>query len=40
MACGDGTGVALGRGFPLGVVEPGPPVDLVCLSHCLIWKWL
>ena len=23
----DGTGVAHGGGFPLGVVDPGPPVD-------------
>ena len=23
----EGTGVAHGRGFPLGVVDPGPPID-------------
>ena len=24
---GEGAGVAHGRGFPLGVVDPGPPID-------------
>ena len=24
---GEGTGVAHGGGFPLGVVDPGPPID-------------
>ena len=25
---GDGTGVACGGGFPLGVVDPGLPIDV------------
>ena len=25
---GDGTGVVHGGGFPLGVVDPGPPMDV------------
>ena len=28
VVLGDGTGVFLGGGFPLGVVDPGPPVDV------------
>ena len=24
---GEGTGVVCGRGFPLSVVDPGPPID-------------
>ena len=28
VVLGDGTGVAHGGGFPLGVVDPGPPVDV------------
>ena len=27
VVLGDGTGVAHGEGFPLGVVDPGPPID-------------
>ena len=27
LVLGEGTGVACGRGFPLGVVDPGPPID-------------
>ena len=27
VVLGHGTGVACGRGFPLGVVDPGPPMD-------------
>ena len=27
VVLGDGTGVTCGGGFPLGVVDPGPPMD-------------
>ena len=40
VVLGDGTGVARGGGFPLGVVEPGPPVDVSSGFGVLaLWPW-
>ena len=40
---GEGTGVAHGGGFPLGVVDPGPPIDasneLDVLAPCPVSGW-
>ena len=40
MIIGEGAGVAHGRGFPLGVVDPGPPIvasnGLGVLAPCTV----
>ena len=33
---GDGTGVVHGGGFPLGVVDPGPPMDASSMPGVLV----
>ena len=43
VVLGDGIGVAHGGGFPLGVVDPGPPMDASSRFSVLgpvTWSWV